>query len=1452
MKTLSVLLLFLVLAFVSGAHETASAAPLNEAEITRILNKVFVQKTQDDLRPASLNETVIGTDLVATGPKSRAELLFPDKTITRLGANTAFSFRPGTREFEIRKGTMLLQVPKNAGGATVRTAAISAAITGTTIMVEHTPGNHAKFVVLEGTMRIYQNQRVGESTLLTPGKMLIVPPNAKTLPKPVNVDLSRLVKTSKLVSGMDEAQSSSDLEPGSNQGNGTSGTHGSTTSDGSSDTESGESSSASSSSGGDNSGTGSSEPADSSSPSGDNGGPAAGGASDPAGGGDAPADQPPAAAPKPRVRVAVNLDLSKVNSAITEQQDLIKQGSFTPTNILLPGRGTKTVIVNEDILNVVENNPEAQNVRGTEATTTEGPERSAPLTTIAGTTTLDPSIRINTNPTLIKDGREIGKGSIYKATPKDRENGSFTQFAFGKLETGFERDILKLNQHIDDDTPISTFRFENLRLAGNFGVDIPPEAPNQIALVSVNNLAVSSATFIPTELHELFLLTQSGNINVDAPMTLGSNTDLNLYARSGGVAGRGILSINDSITGGLFYELMAEDSIKLSPDAFLDAQALHFSTGFGALEIADTNFDLTTTTSLEDFRADVQSLVLNSNLDFSGISGPAFADFTIRDGGLNEPARNLLGIHSLTSSSNVRLNQLDTEDLILNNGASINVGTLTAYSVNANTGNVTLGGGDANATGGTWNIGGTFTVGGATGFVGLNSRLIAGAIDVSSGSIQAQSVRTNSGSINAEYGITSRDSIRSATHITSGMGDVIIQSGYAGNIEAPNGIFNIGQLIARGSPASGLGQIYVSSGDIGQSSGLRPSLIQADGDIHANNIYVQNSITTTTGTSGIYTGSGRIDLNGPSPTIHSAGGLTASSIHSGNAVDITVGGTLELNSSLTSSSNIANVTADTFHYHAPSLTVSDFSVRDFNANASDTAFNLNGSATPKGNSLNTWDAGSLLGDGTGLISFGGALGTGDDGFSLTVGLNGAATFKAGSGGIAGADFSGADITGIGDGGEGGDFVLTSSGSLSFDSGGNIYAKGGSSPSGGNGGDGGSISFDVDQVIADYSDFDTSGGDSYDGIAGDGGDINITANSGFNYQSNSIRSEGGNDLGSSGQGGDGGHININGSANSFITAAATLDASGGNSAGFTGGNGGTITIHATNGSSGNVSTPTVDLQGGSGTIGGNGGTLSVTSDSGNINVAGNINAKNGTHGSDIVEASGGTVILDAGGAIDVGSSYSIEVGDTATFNKTKVGGEINLTSSATSGVSINVQNSSQLLALVDAASTQRAGRILLLADGGGSIDIAGTLTANKNSTGVAGDRSLIDVRNTANHINIANTASLMADIIKVGALAPNGNLLINGGTFDANTTLKLYGGTATGMVQFTGNTTLSGAAVKHIRANTVEVNNGVNVNVTGGSAVNVYANTHNYNTGGYGNFTGDGAVNAGTPGSAPAF
>jgi hypothetical protein len=174
---------------------------MKEARVTQVVKDVKILPAQAAPRPATLSDTVRGDTAIRTGVESRAELTFGDLTIARLGANTVFSFNEGSRTVDLSNGAILLRVPKGSGGAKIQTAAVTAAITGTTVIVEFHKNSYAKYLVLEGTMRIFIRGTLGESVLLHPGQMMILNPNATRLSEPVDFDLERLLKTSLFIQG---------------------------------------------------------------------------------------------------------------------------------------------------------------------------------------------------------------------------------------------------------------------------------------------------------------------------------------------------------------------------------------------------------------------------------------------------------------------------------------------------------------------------------------------------------------------------------------------------------------------------------------------------------------------------------------------------------------------------------------------------------------------------------------------------------------------------------------------------------------------------------------------------------------------------------------------------------------------------------------------------------------------------------------------------------------------------------------------------------------------------------------------------------------------------------------------------------------------------------------------------------------------------------------------------
>ena len=185
---------------VIGFATAARAESLNQARITRVNNHVQLLRPGMAARATSVNDTVDEDTIVRTGKDSRAELTFSDQTVVRLAANTSFSFKTGTRDLNLGEGAVLIEAPKIANGATIHAGTVASAITGTTAMLEYRPGVY-KFLVLEGTGRLYRPSHLGDSVLVGPGQLVMGNPNA-AVSDPADFDIERFVKTSRFIVGL--------------------------------------------------------------------------------------------------------------------------------------------------------------------------------------------------------------------------------------------------------------------------------------------------------------------------------------------------------------------------------------------------------------------------------------------------------------------------------------------------------------------------------------------------------------------------------------------------------------------------------------------------------------------------------------------------------------------------------------------------------------------------------------------------------------------------------------------------------------------------------------------------------------------------------------------------------------------------------------------------------------------------------------------------------------------------------------------------------------------------------------------------------------------------------------------------------------------------------------------------------------------------------------------------
>jgi hypothetical protein len=174
----------------------ATAAQLQEARVSQVIQDVRVLEPHGAPRPAVVNAKVTQGMGVRTGVESRAELTFTDLTLTRLGANTVFSFKQGARELDLTSGAVLLEIPPKAPAVKINTAAVTAAITGGTALFA--TGPPTKFMVLEGIGTFYPNGHPERAATLHGGEMMTMTASGR-MTKPEKFDVKLVLKTSRLI-----------------------------------------------------------------------------------------------------------------------------------------------------------------------------------------------------------------------------------------------------------------------------------------------------------------------------------------------------------------------------------------------------------------------------------------------------------------------------------------------------------------------------------------------------------------------------------------------------------------------------------------------------------------------------------------------------------------------------------------------------------------------------------------------------------------------------------------------------------------------------------------------------------------------------------------------------------------------------------------------------------------------------------------------------------------------------------------------------------------------------------------------------------------------------------------------------------------------------------------------------------------------------------------------------
>src|SRR5438309_1364526 len=175
------------------------AAESKQARVTEVIHEVRLLAAQNAARPAAVNDTVREGTAVRTGTDSRAELTFSDQTLTRLGANTVFSFGVGARTYDLGSGAILMSAPKENGTIKISTAVANCAVSGFNAILEAHSKNWNKVLILEGDGDVSLKKNPNDHRHMHSWQILIFRPDATVLPQPQEFSVCKVISAGLLI-----------------------------------------------------------------------------------------------------------------------------------------------------------------------------------------------------------------------------------------------------------------------------------------------------------------------------------------------------------------------------------------------------------------------------------------------------------------------------------------------------------------------------------------------------------------------------------------------------------------------------------------------------------------------------------------------------------------------------------------------------------------------------------------------------------------------------------------------------------------------------------------------------------------------------------------------------------------------------------------------------------------------------------------------------------------------------------------------------------------------------------------------------------------------------------------------------------------------------------------------------------------------------------------------------
>ena len=146
---------------------------------------------------AALNDQLQPDTQIGTGDKSMCELSFDDKSVTRIGEHSVFSFQEQERLIKCGDGKFLVSKDPDTAPITVTAGGVTAAIAGSTVLFD-VQGGIAHVAVVETTSGVTVTDANGKTVTLQSGEGIAAAPGGLASAGPRPVDVKAMTEASPL------------------------------------------------------------------------------------------------------------------------------------------------------------------------------------------------------------------------------------------------------------------------------------------------------------------------------------------------------------------------------------------------------------------------------------------------------------------------------------------------------------------------------------------------------------------------------------------------------------------------------------------------------------------------------------------------------------------------------------------------------------------------------------------------------------------------------------------------------------------------------------------------------------------------------------------------------------------------------------------------------------------------------------------------------------------------------------------------------------------------------------------------------------------------------------------------------------------------------------------------------------------------------------------------------